>query len=115
MNVQATRICNQTWVIAQAIRNELEMFHGGGALDPGNPDAERGFISDAQMRALNIVIRHTVHKALSELDTFTRHGADGKPALDYCDFQMASVSDYMELPGSAELERAYKEIAGEPA
>jgi hypothetical protein len=26
-----------SWVISLSIRNALEMFHGGGAMDPENP------------------------------------------------------------------------------
>jgi len=47
-----------TWVINQAIRNELEVFHGGGAYDPENPGRGEVLITDKQMKALNIVIRH---------------------------------------------------------
>jgi hypothetical protein len=38
----------QTWIISQAIRNELEMFHGGGAYDPEHPDSGEGFITDSR-------------------------------------------------------------------
>jgi hypothetical protein len=48
-----------TWVISQAIRNELEMFHGGGAYDPENPDSGEGFITDKQMRAQH---RYPAHR-----------------------------------------------------
>jgi hypothetical protein len=34
-------------------------------MDPENPDAEESFITDRQMKAMNIVIRKTVWGALS--------------------------------------------------
>ena len=59
----------RTWVVAQSVRNALETFHGGWAFDPDNPDSGEGFISDNQMRVLNITIRRAVHEALSQVDT----------------------------------------------
>ena len=47
----------RTWVVAQSVRNALETFHGGWAFDPDNPGSGEGFISDGQMRVLNIAIR----------------------------------------------------------
>jgi len=91
-----------TWIISQAIRNELEMFHGGGALDPEHPESDEGFITDKQMRALNIVIRRTVYEALRDRD-------DEENAA-FCAFQLNTVHDYMEAPGSPELEAAYREL-----
>lgn len=93
-----------TWVISQAIRNQLEMFHGGGASDPSNPGSGEGFITDEQMRALNIVIRHTVYEALEAL-----HG-ESTDAAAFAWFQLTTVNDYMEPPGSAELEAAYSQL-----
>src|SRR6266700_1691374 len=84
----------ETWVVSQAIRNELEAFHGGGALDPSNPGSESGFITDEQMRALNIAIRRIVHEALRD--------------MRYCSFQLATVNEYMEPPGTPELDQAYE-------
>jgi hypothetical protein len=57
------------------------------------------------MRALNIVIRRMVYEALSMLDS-----DDQGTAKAYCSFQMSTVNDYMEAPGSPELERAYAEV-----
>lgn len=37
-------------------------------MDPDNPDSEEGFISDRQMKALNVVIRRTVSKAVAMLN-----------------------------------------------
>jgi hypothetical protein len=104
----------QTWVVAQAVRNALEAFHGGGAFDPDNPDSDEGFISDTQMRALNIVIRRTVHEALGKLSDL---GGDkrAEDAGGYCWFQLSSVTGYMEPPGSPELEEAYREVTREPS
>ena len=59
----------RTWVVAQAVHNALQTFHGCPALDPDNPASEEGFISDEQMRALNIAIRRAVHEALPHVDT----------------------------------------------
>jgi hypothetical protein len=97
-----------TWVISQAVRNNLEAFHGGGAVDPENPDSEEGFITDKQMRALNIVIRHTIHEALCKI------GSDPDEFVPYVSFQIntSAMGSYMEWPGSPELERAFQEVTG---
>ena len=58
----------RTWVVAQSVRNALQAFHGGWAFDPDNPGSGEGFISDGQMRALNITIRRAVHEALGQAD-----------------------------------------------
>jgi hypothetical protein len=47
----------RTWVVGQSVRNALQTFHGRWAFDPDNPGSGEGFISDGQMRALNITIR----------------------------------------------------------
>jgi hypothetical protein len=93
----------QAWVISLTIRNALEVFHGGGAHDPENPDSGEGFITDRQMKAMNIVIRHAVTEAVKHLE----HPKDN---LDYINWTLAYINDYMEPPGSLELERAYNEI-----
>jgi hypothetical protein len=54
----------RTWVVGQSVRNALQTFHGRWAFDPDNPGSGEGFISDGQMRALNITIRRAVHEAL---------------------------------------------------
>ena len=113
----------RTWVVAQSVRNALETFHGGWAFDPDHPDSGEGFISDNQMRALNITIRRAVHEALGQVDTtcnaakyLRRRGlyAEEQAALDFCEFQLSTVRDYMELPGSPELEEAYRRYVSEP-
>ena len=58
----------RTWIVAQAVRNALQAFHGHWAFDPDNPGSGEGFISDGQMRALNITIRRAVHEALGHAD-----------------------------------------------
>jgi hypothetical protein len=75
------------------------------------------------MRALNITIRRTVHQALAHLDT-ARNIATGprwgklhprhQEALDFCEFQLGTVHDYMEPPDSPELDEAYKRYVSEP-
>jgi hypothetical protein len=100
----------ETWVVAQTVRNELEMFHGGGAIDPEHPERDEGFITDAQMKALSIVIRHAVHEALTMLHAMGQDGETAKDAINFCMFQMATVHDYMETPGSRELEKAYQQV-----
>jgi hypothetical protein len=35
-------------------------------------------------------------------------------ALDFCEFQLGTIRDYMEPPGSPELEQAYKRYVSEP-
>ena len=113
----------RTWVVAQSVRNALETFHGGWAFDPDNPDSGEGFISDDQMRVLNITIRRAVHEALGQVDLaghavkrlhrlelFTEEQA----ALEFCEFQLRTLRDYMEAPGSPELEEAYQRYVSEP-
>jgi hypothetical protein len=113
----------RTWVVAQAIRNELQTFHGCWAFDPDDPGREAGFISDGQMRVLNITIRRAVHEALSQVDAAhnaARHRRRRKlrpsehEALDFCGFQLGTIRDYMERPGSPELEEAYVRYVSEP-
>lgn len=113
----------RTWVVAQAVRNALQTFHGCWAFDPDDPGSEAGFISDGQMRALNITIRRAVHEALGHTDTVRsvarhRRGRKLRPseqeALDFCEFQLRTVHDYMEPPGSPELEQAYVRYVSEP-
>jgi hypothetical protein len=113
----------RTWVVAQSVRNALQTFHGGWAFDPDNPGSGEGFISDGQMRALNITIRRAVHEALRQADkarnvTTQPHRRKLYPAeqaaLDFCEFQLGTVHDYMEPPGSPELEEAYKLYVSEP-
>ena len=113
----------RTWVVAQAVRNALQTFHGCPAFDPDDPDSGAGFISDGQMRALNITIRRAVHEALGQVD-LARDAvkylhcralrAEEQAALDFCDFQLSTVHDYMEPPGSPELEQAFRRYISEP-
>jgi hypothetical protein len=93
----------QSWVISLSIRNALEMFHGGGAMDPEDPSIDRGFITDRQMKALNIVIRHTVSRIVKKLSSPSENAEELYWTLAY-------VNDYMEPPGSDELEGAYEDI-----
>jgi hypothetical protein len=93
----------QSWVISLAIRNALEMFHGGGAMDPENPGSEEGFITDRQMKALNIVIRKTVADAVDRL----RHPEENAAHIAWALF---SRNEYMEPPYSPELDAAFDEI-----
>jgi hypothetical protein len=75
------------------------------------------------MRALNITIRRAVHEALGQVDMARdvaaqphgrkRHAAE-QAALDFCEFQLGTIRDYMEPPGSAELEEAYRRCVSEP-
>ena len=113
----------RSWVVAQSVRNALQAFHGGWAFDPDNPGSGEGFISDGQMRALNITIRRAVHEALGQADIarnavtqqHLRELCGGEQAaLDFCEFQLGTVRDYMEPPGSPELEEAYKRYVTEP-
>ena len=113
----------RTWVVAQAVRNALQTFHDCWGLDPDNPRSGEGFISDGQMRALNIAIRRAVHEALRHADIAgqaaaqphrrTLHARE-QEALDFCTFQLGTVRDYMEPPGSAELEEAYQRYVSDP-
>lgn len=113
----------RSWVVAQVIRNALQAFHGDWAFDPDDPGSGAGFISDGQMRALNITIRRAVHEALNQVDmacdAVRRPGSRSSyseeiAALDFCAFQLGTVRDYMEPPGSAELEEAYQRYVHEP-
>lgn len=98
-----------TWIITHDIRGKLEHFHGGGGVDPDNPGSGEGFISDRQMKALNIVIRYAVHEALSRVRAM---GEGDEHAAWLCELQLSQVRDYMEAPGSEELEKAYREVTG---
>jgi len=93
----------QSWIISLSIRNALEMFHGGGAMDPEKPGSKRGFITDRQMKALNIVIRYTASAMVKKLSNARENGEELYWTLAY-------INDYMEPPGSDELERAYEDI-----
>ena len=113
----------RTWVVAQSVRNALQAFHGGCAFDPDNPGSGEGFISDGQMRALNITIRRAVHEALRQTDKARNVAAqpEGRElypaeqeALDFCEFQLETIHDYMEPPGSPELEMAYELYVSAP-
>jgi hypothetical protein len=113
----------RTWVVAQAVRNALETFHGGWAFDPDNPGSGEGFISDDQMRVLNITIRRAVHEALDQVDlachamqqSHRRELCTKKQAaLEFCAFQLKTIRDYMEPPGSPELEEAHRRYVSEP-
>jgi hypothetical protein len=101
MDLGANRILGNLTIF----RNALEMFHGGGAMNPENPDSKEGFITDRQMKALNIVIRRTVHKAVTFMSDPV---ADGTGERLY--WYLAPMNRYMEPPGSDELEAAYKKI-----
>ena len=113
----------RTWVVAQSVRNALETFHGGWAFDPDNPGGGEGFISDDQMRVLNITIRRAVHEALGQVDLACSAGqrshrrelcTQEQAALEFCEFQLRTIRDYMEPPGSPELEKAYHRYVSEP-
>jgi hypothetical protein len=112
----------RTWVVAQSVRNALQTFHGRWAFDPDNPGSGEGFISDGQMRALNITIRRAVHEALRQTDKARNVAAQPRrklyraeqEALDFCEFQLGTIRDYMEPPGSPELAEAYKRYVSEP-
>ena len=113
----------RTWVVAQSVRNALQTFHGCWGLDPDNPGSGEGFISDGQMRALNITIRRAVHEALRHADIARRAATQSRrrtlrageqEALDFCKFQLGTVRDYMEPPGSAELKEAYQRYVRDP-
>ena len=114
----------RTWVVAQSVRNALETFHGDWAFDPDNPGSGEGFISDDQMRVLNITIRRAVHEALGQVDLACQIAKANAPpgtayreqpaALEFCEFQLRTIRDYMEAPGSPELEQAYQRYVSEP-
>ena len=113
----------RVWVVAQSVRNALEPFHGKWAFDPDDPGSGEGFISDDQMRVLNITIRRAVHEALSQMDLVqnaakrSHYGglcAGEQAALEFCAFQLRTIHAYMEPPGSPELEKAYQRYITEP-
>ena len=113
----------RTWVVTQSVRNALQAFHGRWAFDPENPGSGEGFLSDKQMRALNITIRRAVHEALRQVDKARNVTAQPdrhqlypaeQEALDFCEFQLGTIRCYMEPPGSPELEQAYKTYVSDP-
>jgi hypothetical protein len=123
VNEKFTREQFRTWVVAQSVRNALETFHGGWAFDPDNPGSGEGFISDGQMRVLNITIRRAVHEALGQVDlacyaekrSHCRElSTEEQAALEFCEFQLRTIRDYMEPPGSSELEEAHRRYVSEP-
>ena len=122
-NKKVTHEQFRTWVVTQSVRNALETFHGGWAFDPDNPGSGVGFISDGQMRVLNITIRRAVHEALGQVDlachtekrSHCRELSTGEQAaLEFCEFQLRTIRDYMEPPGSPELEEAHRRYVSEP-
>ena len=83
--------------------------HGCPAFGPDEPASGKGFISQGQTRALNITIRRAAQPALAHMDTARNvatqpHGRNlhvrQQEALDFCQFQLSTVRDYTELPGS---------------
>ncbi len=91
----------RTWVVTQAVRNALETFHGSRAFDPDNPGSGEGFISDDQMRVLNITVRRAVHEALGQVDIARRAvqqsrrrelRTEEQEALGFCEFQLSTVA-----------------------
>jgi len=95
----------QSWAISLSIRNALEMFHGGGAMDPEDPDRDEGFITDRQMKALNIVIRKTVADVVDMLSD-PDEGDNGQRI----GWTLFGRHSYMEPPGSPELDAAFADI-----
>jgi hypothetical protein len=88
----------QATVISQAIRNELEAFHGGlGDDEQGN--RREGFITDEQMWLLNIVIRRSVYQSLVTIADARKGGEKG---LEYCSFELGTFGGY-ERPGTEAL------------
>ena len=123
VNEKFTQEQFRTWVVAQSVRNALETFHGGWAFDPDNPGSGEGFISDGQMCVLNITIRRAVHEALGQVDlacyaekrSHCRElSTEEQAALEFCEFQLRTIRDYMEPPGSPELEEAHRRYVSEP-
>ena len=113
----------RAWVVAQSVRNALQTFHGEWAFDPDSPGSGAGFISNDQMRALNITIRRAVHEALGQVDLACDTAKQShrrelctkeQVALEFCEFQLRTIRDYMEAPGSPELEEAYQRYVSEP-
>jgi len=103
------------WVVEQALHNALQAFQGCPAFDPDDPASGEGLISDGQMCALNITIRRAVHDALAHMGIARNvatqaHGRKlhtrQQEALSFCEFM--TVHDYVEPPGSPELQEANK-------
>ena len=113
----------RTWVAAQAVRNALQTFHGCWAFDPDDPGSGAGFISDGQMRVLNITIRRAVHEALGHVDTARTIAtqppgrelqASQEEALEFCEFQLGRAWRLHVVPDRPELEEAYVRYVSEP-
>lgn len=68
-------------VIAMCVRNELEDFHVR-------------YLSDAQMKELNPLIRNAIYTALHALSIFPHSKAAGR----FIDFQARLVPSYWEEP-----------------
>lgn len=72
-------------------------------MDPEKPGGKRGFITDRQMKALNIIIRYTTSEMVKKL-------SKARENVDELYWTLTYINDYMEPPGSDELERAYEDI-----
>ena len=77
----------------------------------------------AAAKALEPAARSTQHSAARDRwafdeDLVIRSDRDAqareREALDFCLFQLGTVRGYMESPGSAELEEAYKRYVRDP-
>ena len=84
-------------IIAQNVRNRLEPLHGAG-----EPFA---FLTDDQMKRLNIAIRLGIYEALTWME-------EGES--EYIGWTLAMWPSYAEMPGSPDLEAAYLEFVSGP-
>ena len=91
---------------------------------PGDPPYPAGRLAKLPRgRTARRTIRRAVHEALRQADKARNVAAQScrrepypaeQEALDFCDFQLGTIRDYMEPPGSPELEQAYKRYVSEP-
>jgi hypothetical protein len=85
-----------------------------GHRTPETSNTEEGFITDRQMKALSIVIRHAVYDAVSRLynpghlNTISENYSVTN--AEWLGVTMNFINSYMEPPGSPELEAAYQRI-----
>ena len=89
-------------VISQCVRNSFESFHG--SMDDGRV----GFLSDDQMKMINICVRQSVSEALEKWDLALEKNNE---AINWIDFQLSTFNErYMEPPYTPELDKSFNKF-----
>jgi hypothetical protein len=102
--------------------NSLTVKHGGLSFATVRVRRD-GDATTFRVHGGGLMVGRAVHEALGQVDMAcdaVKHlhrrelRAEEREALDFCDFQLGTIRDYMEPPGSPELEEAYKPYVSEP-